>query len=189
MFEIEVRSFISNEEYEKLLKMLKNSGKFVEENFQITVYLDCKKDLRLQKNIHHAKIWLKEGKLHEGIREEIEVKFSKEDFEKILEIFLCLGFKVKIIWLRRRLKFELDDMKVCLDDTKGYGKIIELEVLSEKFDEKLQNELERKLEDLLGRKPTPKSVFEQKFKEYSEKWRDIIGDELKRLGLEKYVRI
>lgn len=182
MKEAEIRAFINDKEYMRLLKFFKKNAKFIKEDFQITVYFSGNDDLRLQLTSENAKIWLKKGKIHDDVRDELEVFISREEFKKALMLFLSIRFQIDIVWIRRRLIFDWDRIKVCLDDTKGYGKIIELEILTEKEDEKIRNKLEEKMREL-GIKITPRENFERKFKWYKENWRNLIEKDLK-LGYE-----
>ena len=171
--EVEIRSFISKEEYEKLLKFFKEKSKLIKEDYQESFYFDCDQDLRIQKNNFYSKVWMKKGKLHDDSREEIEIRFDKDDFEKLEKLFVSLGFNIEIKWLRKRLEFEWEDIVVCLDDTKGYGYIIELEKMSseENKEEELKS-LKQKLESL-NIEITPKKEFEDKFDYYKKNWKSL----------------
>lgn len=125
--EVEIRSFISEQQYYQLLDFFKQNAIPVKEDFQETHYFDCPQDLRIQKSNSGAKIWMKKGRIHDEFREEIEIMISKEDFEKVANLFNNLGYNVEIKWLRDRKQFDWNGVKVCLDYTKGYGYIIELE--------------------------------------------------------------
>lgn len=172
--EAEIRSFITKEQYEKLLDFFKQNAKLIKEDFQETHYFDCNEDLRIQKNNSGSKIWLKKGKIHDNAREEIEIKTNKEDFENLGKLFNNLGHDVEIKWLRHRKQFDWDGVKVCLDYTKGYGYIIELEKMSSKENkEETIFELEQRI-NKLGIPITPKQEFEKKYKEYKENWRELI---------------
>ncbi len=104
--EVEIRAFIDKNKYNELLAFFKKNGKYLGVDHQETYYLDSESDLRIQKNNSFSKIWLKKGNMHDEAREEIEVKFAREDFPKIEKIFRLLGFAVKIKWLRLRKTFE-----------------------------------------------------------------------------------
>ncbi|MEK6923027.1 MAG: CYTH domain-containing protein [Nanoarchaeota archaeon] len=171
--EAEVRSFISKEQYEKLLDFFKENGKFVKEDYQETYYFDCDEDLRIQRNNFFSKIWLKKGKIHDNHREEIEIKFKRDEFENLEKLFLLLGYTVMIKWLRKRLEFVWNDINVCLDFTKGYGYIIELEKMCSDNDKEREFEnLKEKLKSL-SIKITSKEEFEKKFQQYKENWKRL----------------
>lgn len=169
--EAEVRSFISKEQYEKLLSFFKENAKLSKEDYQETFYFDCDQDLRIQKNDFYSKIWMKKGQLHDDHREELEIKFDKDEFEKLEQLFLSLGFNVQIKWFRKRFEFQWEDITVCLDFTKGYGYIIELEKMtSEEHKEKEYEYLKNKLQSL-DVNITSKEEFNKKFKDYKENWK------------------
>jgi predicted adenylyl cyclase CyaB len=171
--EVEVRSFISQKEHNKLLNFFQKEAKLLKEDYQESFYFDCEEDLRIQKNNFYSKVWMKKGKIHDDSREEIEIKFDKEDFEKLEKLFFSLGFNIEIKWFRKRFQFQWDDIVVCLDYTKGYGYIIELEKMSSKEEkEKVIQYLKEKLKSL-NINVTPKEVFQKKFQNYKENWREL----------------
>ncbi len=175
--EVELRSFITKEKFEELLKFFSENSKLTKKDYQETFYFDHKEDLRIQKNNSYSKIWLKKGKLHDDAREEIEIKFNKEEFEKLEKLFNALGNNVKIKWFRERNQFDWNGIKVCLDYTKGYGHIIELERLSNEH-EKLKNiELLKQKFKELDLEITPKEEFENKFNYYEKNWKTLTRSE------------
>ena len=114
--------------------------------------------------------------MHDGHREEIEIKFNRNEFEKLEKLLLCLGFEVEIKWFRKRFKFQWGDIAVCLDRTKGYGHIIELEKMSSgKNKEKELEGLRQKLKSL-NVEITPKEEFDRKFLNYKKNWKSLIGN-------------
>lgn len=174
MIEVEIRSFISKEKYDELLEFFKREGEFLGEDFQETYYFDAKEDLRIQRNNFFSKIWMKKGKIHDEGREEIEIRFDRNDFEKLERIFLALGFSVSVKWFRTRHAFKWQGIDVAVDFTKGYGYIIELEKMAdEDGKEKTLELLKRKL-NLLGIPLTPKEEFDKKFQYYKENWKSLV---------------
>ncbi len=173
-FEVEIRSFLTKKEYLCLLSFFKNNGQFIKKDLEETYYLESKHDLRIQKNKNFSKIWLKKGKLHDDIREEIEINFTKKDFEKIKQLFLILGFKTKIKWIRKRQIFLWKKIKICLDETQGYGYILELEKIADTENKnKVLKTLNARLKELKIKKNSKKE-FSQKFKNYEKNWKKLI---------------
>lgn len=172
-YEIEIRSFISEDKYKELIEFFRINGEFVNEDYQETYYFDTKEDLRIQKNNFFSKIWMKKGKIHDEHREEIEIRFEKDDFEKLEKIFLAADINVQIKWFRNRHTFKWQGINVMIDYTKGYGYIIELEKMSDEENKAtVLEELKNKLNSL-NIVLTPKEEFDRKFKDYKEKWREL----------------
>ena len=172
--EVEIRSFISENKYKELLEFFKKEAELLKKDYQESFYFDSKEDLRIQRNNFYSKVWLKRGKIHDDSREEIEIKFNREDFEKLEKLFLFLGFNIEIKWFRKRFQFKWEDVIVCLDYTKGYGYIIELEkITSNKNKEKTFKKLEEKLKSL-NIKITSKEEFQKKFNYYKKNWKNLI---------------
>lgn|SRR3989338_1111665 len=175
MIEVELRSFVTKEQYEKLLDFFKSEAKLLKDDNQETHYFSGENDLRIQKNNYFSKIWMKKGKIHDESREEIELKFPTEDFGKLQDLFESLGYKVYIKWFRDRKQFDWNGIDVSLDHTKGYGNIIEMELLVKEENEKA-DALQRLKDKFahLGIDITPKEVFNEKFNYYKENWRSLV---------------
>jgi len=171
--EVEIKSFITPEKYNELIEFFKKEGEFVNEDYQETYYFDCEEDIRIQKNNFFSKLVMKKGKVHDTDREETEIKFDKDDFEKLEKLFLSMGINVEIKWFRNRHAFKWQDIEVMVDYTKGYGHILELEKMStEEGKESALAMLKQKLE-LLNIPLTPREEFEKKFKHYKENWKEL----------------
>ncbi len=174
--EVEIRSFIPKEQYEQLLEFFKANAKQLKEDYQETFYFDCKEDLRIQKNDFYSKIWLKKGKIHDEHREEIEIKFDQKEFEKLEKLFLALGLNVEIKWFRKRFEFEWEGITVCLDFTRGYGFIIELEKMCSEAEKETEFERLRQKLKSLNVEVTSREEFEKKFLDYKENWKTLTGE-------------
>ncbi len=172
--EVEVRSFLTKEKYEELKRFFMKSAELKSEDYQVTYYFDCAKDLRIQKSSSFSKVWLKEGRIHDSARKEIEVFFRKEDFEKLEKIFLTVGFKIKAKWFRQRLSFIWNDISVSLDFTKGYGYILELEKLCDESEKQNMLEFLAQKMEKLGIPLTPKSEFDKKYAYYLQHWQELV---------------
>ncbi|MCW8965799.1 MAG: CYTH domain-containing protein [Candidatus Pacearchaeota archaeon] len=172
--EVEVQTFITKQEYEQLLEFFKQNAEFVKEDLQETFYFDENSNLRIQKNNSGAKLWHKEGNVHDEFMEEIEIQLKQEDFENAEKFLNKLGHQVKIKWHRLRNQFNWKGIKVCIDHTKGYGYILELEkITTQDEQEETLKKLKQKLSEL-NIKKTPKEIFTQKYNHYKENWRELI---------------
>lgn len=174
--EVELRSFITKEKHDELINFFKKNGEFVSEDYQESHYFDEKGDIRIQKNNFFSKIWVKKGKLHDEQREETEVKFNKDDFEKLEQAMSVLGFTVKIKWFRNRNTFNWEGVAVMVDYTKGYGYIIELEKMSDEQNKDKDLQILKEKFKSLGIPLTPREEFDKKYAQYRENWRTLINE-------------
>jgi predicted adenylyl cyclase CyaB len=171
--EVEIRSFLTEEQYKHFLEYFKQNSEFINEDYQETYYFDGEQDLRIQKNNFYAKIWLKSGKIHDEQREETEIKFDKNDFFKAEQLFLNLGYKTQIKWFRTRNVFKWQDIVVTIDYSKGYGYIIELEKMSDEENKNKDLEyLKNKMAELQIVQ-TPKEEFDAKYNFYKKHWEEL----------------
>lgn len=175
--ECELRAFITKEQYDRLVADLRREGMFGGEDNQVTYYLSGGQDLRIQRNDIYAKVWMKKGAMHDEAREEIEVRCPRDEFENLEALFLALGHAVEIKWFRKRVNFKLQDISVALDDTKGYGYVIEAEKICFPHE---RNETLESLKAALkgfGIEPTPKEEFDRKYAYYKEHWKELAGED------------
>lgn len=179
--EVEIRSFIDEAKYKELIERFKKEAQFLGEDEQVTYYFDCPEDLRIQKNANYSKVWLKKGNLHDDHREEIEIRCAKDDFEKLEQLFLTLGYMPQIKWFRKRHSFKwaclpegMGEIEVAIDCTRGYGYIIELEKMSSEAEkESALAMLKGKLGEI-GVPLTPKEEFAKKFEYYKTNWQELV---------------
>ncbi|MBW6461902.1 MAG: CYTH domain-containing protein [DPANN group archaeon] len=174
--EVESRAFLSEDEYARLINFMESNAERVKDDEQSTFYLSGENDVRLQKNSSGAKIILKGGKIHDDYREEIEVKFRKEDFDNMVSILCAAELEIEIKWFRKRKEFIWKNTKVCIDRTKGYGDIIEIEILC---GEDEVEDARKKISEVMSElevAQTPRYVFEERFNYYKNNWRRLVGD-------------
>jgi len=171
--EVELRSFISKEKYEELINFFKANAKLLKDDYQETFYFNCDEDLRIQRNKFYSKIWFKKGKLHDDHREEIEIKTERDQFEQLEKLFLAMGLDVDIKWFRNRHQFDWNGITVCLDYTKGFGHIIELEIMSNEEEKETKAAILRAKLNELNIPHTPKEEFNKQYNYYKENWKEL----------------
>jgi adenylate cyclase class IV len=170
--EVELRAFITEEEYEALIATLSRSSKLVEHTRQITHYLDTLVDTRIQVSTSGGRVWQKLGQMHDPAREELEILMSKQDARRMLRIFENIGVRVKVAWFRERHSFLDGPYRISLDETIGYGRILEVELQCERSD------VPQRSQDVLGKlhalglEPTERTDFDNAYSEYLRSWRE-----------------
>ena len=169
--EVEIRSFIAKTKYLQLKQFFAKNAKFIKKDHQITYYLKSKYDLRLQINDFDAKIWLKKGNIHDEARKEIEVRFARNEFNKMKILCNTLGYKVYISWDRLRYKYLYQGVIVCLDFTKNYGYIIELEKMTTNKNKNHTLKVLKQIMIKLRLSITDKKIFEKKYQAYLDKYK------------------
>lgn len=172
--EVEIRSFISKEKYDELLKYFSSEGKLVKVEDDETEYYADQGAVRLWRNKEDAKVILKSGKIHDENREEHEVFIKKEDFPLLQKMFEKLGVQKQIKWKRKRHTFSWNGINVQIGDNSGYGYIIELEKMSEQHEkENIVGLLKEKLASL-NVELTPREEFERKYTHYKNNWKTLL---------------
>lgn len=174
MIEVEKRSFINEYLYNELLKVFKDNIKTTK---QITYYFDCDQDFRIMFMKEKIKLWLKEGIIHDDVRKEHEVLIDKKYDKTLLDMLYLLGYKVKIKWFRIRNEFMYNDINFTLDYTKGYGYIIEGEILvdNEEEIEKAKDKIEKAFANL-DIVISGKEEFKTKYEDYCLNWEHYTKD-------------
>ncbi len=171
--EVELRSLISKEKYNELLNFLKSLNLPFTEDFHETYYFNIKDHLRIYKTNKEVILLFKKGKIHDEIKEEIEIKFKKDEFEDLEKLFLHLGLKIQAKWFRKRIEFKWNEINVCLDDTKGYGYVIELEKISDENNKDKDLEILNKRLKELNIDLTPKEELDKKYENYLKNWQNL----------------
>lgn len=176
MIEVELRCFIDEPTYDNLKQRLFSTGKLCEDTRQITHYLQHTVDTRIQFSKNGGRVWQKLGKMHDNARREIDVKMSRSDAEMMFDIFKNLDFQLKVSWYRHRMAFNVDGITVALDNTIGYGRILEVETICD--GDNTATEKARLLHFLsnFGLKPSPKEAFNRAFEEYLASWKERTAD-------------
>jgi predicted adenylyl cyclase CyaB len=172
--EVELRSFLTQEEYNRLILFFSTNARLIRSDEQETHYLDHSKDIRIQRSKNFAKVWLKKGKIHDEAREEIELKVKPEQFGILQKMFKELDLGTKIVWLRARKVFTWEGVTVMIDDTKGYGKILEIEIITSKDRKDEALSLLHQKFTQLGIQVTPREVFSRRFEDYTQNWRTYL---------------
>ncbi len=169
--EVEIQSLVSGKDWVRLRKFFDKKAKFLGEHHDKTSYFEKNGRIRIRIEPRAAYFISKSGKMHDKAREEIEIKFSKKDVLPAEEFLKSLGFPLQIRWSRRRRKYLWDGITVTLDDSKGYGKLIELEKMSDMRGRKtIQEKLLKKFK-LLKIPMTSRKILDQRFRNYLKTWR------------------
>lgn len=173
MIEVEFRAFLSDELFDSLKQYLNNNCTFLSKEKQITYYLDYDVDTRVQISEKKSRIWQKLGVIHDESRKEIEIPLHKEDGLKMLEIFQNLGSNIKIAWFRERQSFTKGSLNIELDNTIGYGKILEVEILCKESEVENSKKIIQNFFKELGVEISNKKLFDESFKKYLENWTNL----------------
>jgi predicted adenylyl cyclase CyaB len=171
--EVELRSFITKEQYEMLIAFFKMEVPDHYNDNQVTYYFDAPMDVRIQKNSVCSKVWMKKGEMHSSAREEVEIKFEQEYFDKLEQIFVGMGYPVKVKWFRNRHSFSWNGCEVSIDSNKGYGYIIEIEKMTNEEGKEAALQKIRTMFAALEVKITPKEEFDAKYAHYLANWQTL----------------
>lgn len=170
MIEVELRALIDATTYIRLLNIF---GVPKEHSRQVTYYLDTHVDTRIQISTKGGKLWQKLGAMHADVREEFEVPLTQEEVRTMRAIFVNLGFGIKAAWFRERYLFQTSDIAWTIDDTVGYGKILEAELLVNESDIEFARARLVKEFAKLGVAVTEKAVFERAYEQYLLTWKTV----------------
>lgn len=176
--EVEVRSFLTKKQFEKLNRFFQKEAKNLGSWSETTVYYQTKKgDLRLRQTDKSSFFIFKKGHIHQSLREEIEIPFRQADFQKMEDILIKMSHPVRMRWFRKRMAFLWRGITVYLDNTLGNGLMVEFErVCLPPGKEKVYQDLNKQLNNLLSKfsiKPTPKSELDKRFDYYKKHWQKL----------------
>lgn len=167
---ISIRSFLTKDQYDSLLKYLNSFAKFLNKEKQVIYYFSTPSELIIQKNDKECRVAINKT----NSKEDIIINLRKEEFDDIVDIFEALGYEISIKWFKTLHHFTWNEMDVYVNLTKGYGYLVEMEksVYPEEK-EIILNYLRENLK-LLGVDETPKEVFDERFNYYKKNWKDLV---------------
>ncbi len=172
--EVEVRALISESEFNRFKKFFNKNAKFLNRHKDETVYFDKDGRVRLRREENKAFFIHKGGKIHDKHREEFEIAINKSDFASGQKLMEIAGKRPVVKWQRERLVWQYQGMKAYLDNTKGYGRVFELEaVVGPKEQEKAYNKMLKIFRDLRIT-PTPKEKIQKHYNYYLKNWKKLI---------------
>lgn len=176
MIEVELRSFLTGEQYTRIQALLDAEGELLENTNQETWYFDQQSCLRLMRGDEKAKICLKGGTTHDEWREEVDLPIALENVEAARALLRGMGHQVEARWIRHRRRYMWHGIDVALDDTKGHGQMLELELLVEPGAEEPALERLRATFKELDIIPSSREEFERRYSDYMAHWRERIGE-------------
>jgi len=175
--EVEIRSFLSKEKYEKLLGYFQKHGELAGTEDEETEYYADQGAVRLRQSQDSAKIILKTGNIHDESREEHEIPIEKDHFPLFQKMFKKISVPKQIKWKRIKHTFNWEDITVELAHTKGYRYIIELEKITDETRKEQALALLKQKMSELEIPITPKEEFEKAYNDYKENWKSLLEEE------------
>lgn len=140
--EVEIRGEITKSEFEKLMKLFTEKGKFIDDKNRIAVcYPDpdtgslveeCYTDIRVRETNSIPEIIIKKGRWggNEN-RKELSVVGKKGEFAKMLEMMDALGHKEGMAVVRKGKVFEYKGIEFSLVEVPGHSYYYEAELMVE----------------------------------------------------------
>lgn len=132
-FEIEMKSLLTKEQYDRLFIELPKKMKLInEETIHSTRYKPG--DVRLRNSDKTIEIVCKEGDPTKVCRKEVVIPIdSKENLDSFKDVFELLGLTNDPPWTKYKLEFEVEfngyTYIVCLQDIKNFAYILEVEFI------------------------------------------------------------
>ncbi len=163
--EVELKTFITEQQYTDTLVYLKRYAKFLSVDRQEIVQLEAPSRISIQRNTSQALL----------VTDGAEIKFGLADFNKMIELFVSLGYPVRVKWHRVRNVFIWNGIGVTLDFLKGCGYIVQLEKMADERDRQLaMAELKQRMQ-MLHIPLSSREEYENKERQYIEHWKDLIS--------------
>lgn len=172
--EVEVRALISESEFNRLKKFFDKNAKFLNRHKDETIYYDKDGRVRLRREENKVYFVHKGGKIHDKHREEFEIVINKSDFISGQKMLKTLNRPPVVKWQRKRLTWQHQGVKAYLDNTKGYGRIFELEAVVSPKDKEKAHQKMLKIFKNLKIKPTPKEKIGEAYNYYLKNWKKLL---------------
>ncbi len=169
--EVEIQTFLSPTEAKRVRTFFNKRARFMGSHRDSTTYFEKNGRVRIRIEPRRAYFVFKGGVMHDHHREEVEIPFDKK-FVPLAERFLiALGFPVTVGWFRKREKWLWKGVTVTLDDSKGYGKLLELEKMASLIEKGRVYQMLRQRLTTLRLQPTPRKELNKRFRHYLKHWK------------------
>ncbi len=176
-YEIEMKSILSDEQYDLLKNKLPKIMKLVnKESLHTSKFMsETGEDIRLRHSETKFELVYKTGKVTDIARKESITKLkSKQEIDSFICIFRALQFIEEPSWITHRRNFEYNfdnnNYFVSLQDTENFAKILEVEFNTEKEENMDFHKAQiKKIIKSLDCKPINSEKFHQEIKKYIEK--------------------
>jgi len=172
--EVEVRALISKDDFLRLKRFFGKKAKFLNHHRDETVYFDSDGRTRLRLEKNRSYFVHKSGRIHDRHREELEINLKKFDFLPAQKFMEFLGKPVVVRWIRERFVWKFNGLKVYLDNSKGYGRIFEIEAVVYPRDKEKSYQKMLEIFKSLNIKPTPREKIQKHYKHYLKNWQRLI---------------
>ncbi len=139
--EVEVKFRVSN--LEDIERKISETSEFVVEKFEDDVYFNhpCRnfaetdEALRIRKDSDGFTLTYKGAKIDSETKTRDEIKVIVDDFEKMKEILMRLGFRISGRVVKKRRIYRNGEITICLDWLEELGSFVEFEIESDNLDE------------------------------------------------------
>lgn len=176
LYEIELKSLLSQEKYESLRIILPKRMKLLNCETLRTRKFKSQRgdDVRLRHSENRCELVYKKGQATDIVREEITLNLgSKEDIDSLGIILDVLNFVEDPPWTTQRMDFEHFFegyvYSVSLQDTENFAQILEVEFVSNNESERNIHEAKiKQIMSELGCEPIDLKEFSNKIEKYVE---------------------
>ncbi len=171
-YEIELKSLLSKEQYDRLHAELPKKMKMInEETIHTTRYRPG--DTRLRHSDKTTEIVCKEGDPTKICRKEVKIPLvSKEKLDYFAQVFDLLNMKFDPPWIKDKREFEYSvngfNYIICLQHIHNFAYILEVEFLSDTDTSQIHEPNLRKIMAELGCEPIEPKDFSERIKQYIE---------------------
>jgi len=169
-FEIELKSLLTKEEYDRLFNELPKKAKLInEETINTTRYRPG--DVRLRHSDKTLEVVCKEGDPTKICRREVVIPLAdKNQIDHFAQVFDLLQFKPDRPWEKYKLEFEHDyngfKYILCLQNIKDFAYILEVEFISEEDTSHIHEPNLRAIISNLGLEPIEPAEFTRRIGEF-----------------------
>lgn len=167
--ELRVKSFITKNQYDSLLKYLNSFAEFINKDNIVIYDFSHPNELKIQKDSSASKISVKKGG-----KETLNVSLKKEEFDDLVDVFESLGFDISLKWFKAIHQFKWNEIDITVSFIRGYGYVVEMFKSAYPEEKEILFNYLRENMKLLGLEETQQELFDERLKYYQENWKDLV---------------
>lgn len=176
IYEIEIKSLLSEEQYDSLVnKLPKIMNLLNKESLHTQKFKSNDNDIRLRHSKDKFELVHKEGFATDLTRKELTINLeSRNEIDNFAKLLKSLSFTEEPSWITHRMDFEhmYDDHTylISLQHTENFAKILEVEFIANNKDHiQFHEDKIKKIISELGCEPIEPNKFKNKISEYIKK--------------------
>ncbi|NQU78271.1 hypothetical protein HQ545_00730 [Candidatus Woesearchaeota archaeon] len=165
---VQIGSVLTKDKHNSLIEFFQQQCGASSWEEQVTYHYEAPVEAIIQKKSTFSRLVTKKGS------ERVELRFNRDDFGQLENMFKMFGYPIKVKWFRKRHTFQWRGFDIFIDDKRGYGMTFSMSKKSDAAGQAYATlEMQKSFKDL-DLEVTPKDEFDKKYQNYMQNWKAML---------------